>query len=84
MTEDKKLPKIEFEPGCFDGFEGTQEELVEFMAEITKMFEGKTPEDLKAMGRPLYEKEFDDLPEDVKRQLEAAIKEGDAPKRTLN
>jgi hypothetical protein len=35
---DKKL-KIVFAPGCFDTFEGTQEELDELIAEIQKGFE---------------------------------------------
>lgn len=30
---------IEFAPGCFDEFEGTQEELDELIAEITRMAE---------------------------------------------
>ena len=47
-TENKKLQdltldemkdlKIEFAPGCFDNFEGTQEELDELMSSITEMF----------------------------------------------
>lgn len=36
MTE--KL-KVEFAPGCFDGFEGTQEELDALVAEIQRMFD---------------------------------------------
>lgn len=35
---DKKL-KITFAPGCFDNFEGTQEELDELIAEIHRGFE---------------------------------------------
>ncbi len=35
---DKKL-KITFAPGCFDNFEGTQEELDELIAEIQKGFD---------------------------------------------
>lgn len=35
---DKKI-KIEFAPGCFDNFDGTQEELDELMAEIVRMAE---------------------------------------------
>jgi hypothetical protein len=35
---DKKL-KVEFAPGCFDGFEGSQEELDELVAEIHRMAE---------------------------------------------
>jgi hypothetical protein len=31
--------KIEFAPGCFDQFEGTQEELDELVNEIKRMFE---------------------------------------------
>jgi hypothetical protein len=34
----KKL-KVEFAPGAFDQFEGTQEELDEIIAEITRMAE---------------------------------------------
>jgi len=47
-TENKKLEdlsldemkdlKIEFAPGCFDAFEGTQEELDELVASIKEMF----------------------------------------------
>jgi hypothetical protein len=37
MTDEKKPISIEFAPGCFDNFEGTQEELEEMIAEITKM-----------------------------------------------
>ena len=43
MSEDKKL-KVEFAPGCFDAFDGTQEELDEMIAEITKMAQSHLPE----------------------------------------
>ncbi len=36
--EDCKELEIVFAPGSFDNFEGTQEELDEFVAEITAMF----------------------------------------------
>lgn len=49
MTE-KKM-KVEFAPGAFDHFEGTQEELDEMMAEITTMFAELTPEELEARSR---------------------------------
>jgi hypothetical protein len=39
MTEEKKTPEIIFAPGCFDSFEGTQEELDEMIAEIKRMAE---------------------------------------------
>ena len=38
MTK-KKPVKIEFVPGAFDSFEGTQEELVAFIAELQRMAE---------------------------------------------
>ncbi len=38
MDQNKKIQVI-FEPGCFDDFEGTQEELDEFVAEIQRMAE---------------------------------------------
>ncbi len=62
MSEEKKLEdltpeefkdlKIVFAPGCFDNFEGSQEELDELIAEITQMvksgefLEKSTPVDL--------------------------------------
>ena len=38
MTK-KKPVKIEFVPGAFDSFDGTQEELDEFIAELYRMAE---------------------------------------------
>ena len=39
MTEGKKPIEVIFAPGCFDNFEGTQEELDELVAEIHKIVE---------------------------------------------
>ena len=40
MTKDNPEDiKVVFAPGCFDNFEGTQEELDEFVAEINRMVE---------------------------------------------
>ena len=39
MTEEKKAKTLEFAPGCFDSFDGTQEELDEMVAEIQRMFD---------------------------------------------
>lgn len=36
--DDKEI-KIVFEPGCFDSFDGTQEELDQLMAEIQNLVE---------------------------------------------
>ena len=58
MTDDKKL-KIEFAPGAFDGFDGTQEELDALMVEITRMIEsGEFRENSKALDlNELYEED---------------------------
>ena len=37
MTEEKKDLEIKFAPGCFDNFDGTQEELQELIAHIHQM-----------------------------------------------
>lgn len=79
MTEEKKPLKIEFAPGCFDSFEGTQEELDAMIADIQKMFEGKSPEELAAMSVPLDEDEWDDLPDEVKEQLMREFSDEDTP-----
>jgi Ser-tRNA(Ala) deacylase AlaX len=66
MTDEKKTPTIEFAPGCFDNFEGTQEELDELMAEIMKMVEDGT---MIENSHELSEEDFDDLPDHVKEQI---------------
>lgn len=58
--------KVEFAPGCFDNFDGTQEELDELIAEIQKMV---TSGDVLENSRPLSDEDFDELPDEVKEQL---------------
>lgn len=56
MTDERKDVEIVFAPGCFDNFEGTQEELDELMAEIQRMvdtgelFERARPVDIDSMS----------------------------------
>ncbi len=45
--------KVVFAPGCFDSFEGTQEELDSLTAEIQSMFENMTSEELAAQSREI-------------------------------
>jgi hypothetical protein len=52
--------KVQFAPGCFDDFEGTQAELDLLMAEIHSMFENMTAEDLAATSHAV---DFDQLTE---------------------
>ena len=68
MTE-KKTPEVIFAPGCFDTFEGTQEELDALMADIMKMFEtGETPESIEFIE--LTEEDLEDFEEDFDEPIE--------------
>ena len=79
MTDKKKPLTVEFVPGCFDQFDGTQEELDELMAEIHRMVASG---DLAEYSRELTEEDFDDLPDNVKEQLIESFND-DTPKRNL-
>lgn len=68
---DKKEMKIEFAPGCFDSFEGSQEELDALVKQIQDMFNNATPEEIEAMSRPMSEEDFELLPDEIKEQLES-------------
>lgn len=76
-NEEVKELKIEFAPGCFDNFDGTQEELDELMAEITRMiksgeFKEKSkkldPDDLSDEELEILARAFD--PENNPRNLQ--------------
>jgi two-component sensor histidine kinase len=60
MSDPKKIQVI-FTPGCFDDFEGTQEELDEFIAEIQRMADSgellanSEPVDLAELAQALVE-----------------------------
>jgi hypothetical protein len=53
MTNQKKEVKVEFAPGAFDDFDGSQEELDNLQAEILSMFSNLTPEELEARSQPV-------------------------------
>jgi hypothetical protein len=54
-NKDGKEIKVEFAPGCFDDFDGTQEELDALQKEIMHMFTSMTPEELEDNSRPLID-----------------------------
>lgn len=64
MSQDKIT--VEFMPGCFDDWTGTQEELDEFVREIRRMAETG---ELEAMSEPLGDDAWDLLPEETKHEL---------------
>lgn len=71
MTTKKKKPELVFMPGCFDEFEGTQEELDQLVEEIKRMADSgefkdarkivdfDEENDLNEMIEDLPEEEFD-------------------------
>lgn len=79
LTPDEmKEMKIEFAPGCFDNFEGSQEELDELVNEIKRMF---ATGEAQAKARPI---DFDDLSEEDLELLEKfSEQEENANGRTL-
>jgi hypothetical protein len=48
-----KPVEVIFAPGCFDHFEGTQEELDELIAEIQTKFSNMTPEEIEMGSTPI-------------------------------
>jgi hypothetical protein len=65
MTEEKKAKTLEFAPGCFDSFEGTQEELDDLMSEIQRMFDSG---EMEANSKPV------DIDELIEEEPEYALK----------
>jgi len=66
MTEKKKM-EVVFAPGCFDNFEGTQEELDQLIKEIQEsvdngtLFEKSSPVSFESLLEELSEEEVEDL-----------------------
>lgn len=82
----KKL-KIEFAPGCFDHFEGTQEELDELIAEITKQFEsGEFMENSKPIDIDSLMEEDPEMAEILLKQYNDSLDREDDPdyKKKMN
>jgi hypothetical protein len=81
MTEEKKPLKIEFAPGCFDNFDGTQEELDDLVSELTRLVESG-----ELMDEAL-EIDLDELGDEDLETLAQALEEDEnpnMPKRLLN
>ena len=82
MTEKKKPLKIVFEPGCFDQFEGSQEELDELMEAIQKQFEsGDFLENSRVVDEEYLEELTEEDPEFAEKLI--GMLTDDSPKRTL-
>lgn len=53
--------KVEFLPGCFDNFEGTQEELDALQKEIIEMFSNMGLEELEEQLREIDLEELEEI-----------------------
>lgn len=76
MSKEHKPLKIQFAPGCFDNFDGTQEELDALMAELSSL----TLEDLqdRSYGYP------QDIDYDEEIVIDTVSKSNHSSKRTLH
>lgn len=68
MTNQKEI-KIVFAPGCFDNFDGTQEELDAMTQEITEMFKNKSKEEIEFMSQEITKEDFNELPEELQEHI---------------
>ena len=72
----KKKMKIEFAPGAFDTFDGTQEELDALVAELERMAEsGELEENSVAL------EDWDDLDDEDRAIIEEALERQQPPRR---
>lgn len=81
-----KIEKVKFAPGCFDDFEGTQEELDALKKQIEDQFTNIDSEELENESVPL-EDVWEDLDEDTRRDIFErlnAMLDGKEVKRNLN
>lgn len=60
--------QVSFAPGCFDDFEGTQEELDALVKLITETIESSSMEELEKVSEPL-EDQWDDLNDDTRESI---------------
>lgn len=72
MSDQTTPLKVIFAPGCFDTFDGTQEELDQLMAEIQETFASMTPDELAAQSRLVDEADLDGTFDEVMQQIATA------------
>jgi hypothetical protein len=72
--------QLEFAPGCFDEFDGTQAELDEFIAELQRMFKSG---EFANQSRPVTEDSFQELSPEMQQKLIDFL-DNEPPNRNLN
>lgn len=78
MTDEKKALKVIFAPGCFDSFEGTQEELDSLVNEINQLFESG---EFEAKSIPVHDILDDMSDEEWDELFKDFSNESDTPKK---
>ena len=86
MTDEKKIT-IEFAPGAFDHFDGTQEELDALQKEVMEKFAALTPEELESRSTAVDVDYIEDLmtedPEAAEQLIQALAAGSDGAGRNL-
>ena len=89
MSEDKKKVEVVFAPGCFDNFDGTQEELDQLIKEIQEgaengtLFEKSNPVSIESLMENLSEEEVEELLNTIELLEDQDPSDLDRPNRTL-
>jgi uncharacterized protein YqgV (UPF0045/DUF77 family) len=78
MTKSSTAKTLEFAPGCFDSFEGTQEELDEMVAEIQRMFDSG---EMEANSQSIDIDELIEEDPDVAEKIFQALQEDEEPRK---
>ena len=83
MTDNKK---IEFAPGCFDDFDGTQQELEQLMSQLQTMFENLSTDELRERSRTVSMEDLEELDPETQQQILSALDDldNDQRKQRLN
>jgi PleD family two-component response regulator len=79
MTDPKK---IEFAPGCFDDFDGTQEELEQLMSQLQTMFENLSTDELESRSRTVSMEDLAELDPETQKQILSALDDLDNEQRS--
>jgi hypothetical protein len=75
MIDDKNKPvTVEFAPGAFDQFDGSQEELEAFQQELLAMFANMTPEEIQAQSTEVDIEYIEQLMEEDPEAAEQLIR----------
>ena len=89
MSEDKKKVEVVFAPGCFDNFDGTQEELDQLIKEIQEgaengtLFEKSNPVSIESLMENLSEEKVEELLNTIELLEDQDPSDLDRPNRTL-